>query len=250
VSDEGLFPNDVWEQDSGEAPVYVQLRVQDDDGHWKLKGVKVWGSVVKDTFSRAIVGYALQFGSPDAELSIAALANAMLRNPTPTKPFTGMPRELRVDRGSEHKKRLQEVMARLEIVLTISPPRAPNTRPFIENTFHSLWSMLSGSVGYVHAERGIERREEKRAALYPTMEQFLADFGRIVEDYNHRIHSGTGEAPVERWHRAEHIRTVPSAVAYLLLTKDARLRTVRAEGVEFQGSYYSHLRLRELRGPA
>lgn len=240
IADAGLYPNDTWELDSSEVPVYVKLRVLTCDGTWTLKGHKLWVSTATDVFSRAIVGYALQTGSPDAELGIAALASGMLHTPTPARPFTGIPREIRVDRGAEFQERLRELLGCLDVVLTVSPPRSPNTRPFIERTFQSLWVRFSASVGYAPAERGIVQRDEKRATLYPTFEEFTKAFHHAVADYNHSVHSGTGEAPVERWRAIEGIRAVPSAAAHLLLTRDPTRRTVRAGGIEFENAEYTH----------
>ncbi len=240
IGDAGLYPNDTWELDSSEVPVYVKLRVQASDGTWTLKGHKIWTSTATDVFSRAIVGYALQVGSPDAELGIAALASGMLHTPTSHRPFTGVPREIRVDRGPEFQERLRELLVWLDVALTVSPPRSPNTRPFIERIFHSLWVRFSTSPGYAPAERGIAQRDETRAASYPTLEEFTEAFHRAVAEYNHRVHSSTGEAPVERWHTSDGIREVPSTVAHLLLTRDPTRRTVRSGGIEFGKAEYTH----------
>ena len=238
AADPGLFPNDVWEQDSSQVPRYLRVR-ELIDGEWKVRGHQVYVSKVVDTYSRAIVGYAIQLGAPSAELTIAALANAMLRGADPATPFYGQPREIRVDRGTEFKIRLEELTARLGIVLTVSPPASPNTRPFVERGFDSLWNMMSILHGYAPAERGIEQRDERRAGSYPTIEEFLSDFLRVVQAHNRRTHSGTGEAPILRWSRHDEITPVDADAAYLLLERDPRLRTVGKGGVERDGVFYT-----------
>jgi putative transposase len=139
----------------------------------------------------------------------------------------GLPRVLYVDNGSAFVSgQLRLICARLGIRTTHTPPYRPQGRGKTERAFRTIAEQFAVEV----AAAGVDS---------------LADLNRywmawVEQVYHQRVHSGTGQAPLERWLAGPtSLRPAPDPNTLAAAFQWAVLRTVtRTRGVSLHGNTY------------
>jgi putative transposase len=95
---------------------------------------------------------------------------------------------------------------------------------------------LAALPGY--APRGIKDRVGQAALSLAELDAALGAF--IVEVYNHRVHSETGQPPQARWEAGGLLPRLPESLDQLdlLLLTVAKPRKIHPDGIRFQGLRY------------
>jgi putative transposase len=135
---------------------------------------------------------------------------------------------------------MEQVGVDLKIVLVFSFPGEPRGRGRIERFFATVNQLfLSELPGY--APSGSPKRQPvlSVAELDDRLRRFLLD------DYHHRPHSETKLAPLARWEAGGFLPRMPDSLEQLdlLLLTVAKGRTVRQDGIHFQGFRYMDVTL-------
>jgi putative transposase len=161
---EAEAPNQLWTADALHGPV--------------VAGRKTWLFAAIDDHSRALVGYCWALAEDTLRLEAALRAGFAAR---------GLPGCLYVDNGSPFVSRqLERCLAVLGIRLTHSRPGQPQGRGKIERVFRTV------------REQFLIELETRGGAN--DLDELNRLFGAWVEGvYHHRIHSETGQTPMERF---------------------------------------------------
>ena len=157
-------PNDLWTADALHGPV--------------VGGRKTYLFGVIDDHSRVLVGY--RWGVSEDTLRLEAALRAALA-------ARGVPKMLYVDNGSAFSSRqLERACAILGIRLVHSRPYQPEGRGKIERVFRTI------------REQFLVELDTRGGAA--DLDELNRLFGAWVEGvYHHRVHSETGQAPMERF---------------------------------------------------
>ena len=159
---EAAAPGDLWTGDALHGPV--------------IAGRKTYLFAFIDDHSRAVVGY--RFGVSEDTVRLEAALRAALA-------ARGLPRRCYVDNGSAFcSKQLLRALASLGIALVHSRPGRPEGRGKIERFFETV---------------RLQFLVEIEAAPPPDLLELNRRFSAWVETvYHRRVHSETGEAPIDR----------------------------------------------------
>lgn len=224
-------PNEQWQADH----TLLDIAILDTTGN----PARPWLTIVLDDYSRAVAGYTLFLGDPTAEQTALALHQAVSRKTNPGWPITGLPDVLYSDHGSDFTSaRLQRVCLDTHIQLIHSKVGVPQGRGKIERFYGTITTeLLPHLSGYIpHGTNGtpITPATLTLEQLDSILEQF------IVNDYNHREHSETGDAPAHRWSASGFIPRSPAHPEDLdlLLLTAAATRRVQRDGIQFSGTRY------------
>jgi transposase InsO family protein len=202
---EAELPNDLWQADIMHGPL-VQVNE---------KKQKAYLIAIIDDHSRLIV-YARFYLSEGIASYLDALENALARR--------GLPRKLYVDNGSAFRsKHLEYVCAGLGIALIHSKPYQPEGRGKIERYFKTVRSRFLA--------------HNKAATLSQLNEAFD---NWLIEDYQKKVHSATGQSPFERFtSKMQCLRNAPAnlkdyfrKVVRRTVNKD---RTITIDGKLYEG---------------
>ena len=181
-----------------------------------------------------MAGYALSLHEPSSIQTALALRQAIWRKGDPRWSVCGIPETFYNDHGSDFtSKHLEQVAAELHMSVVFSTAGKPRGRGKIECFFSTVNQLfLSEQPGYSPAGAPAARPELTLPALDTRLRQFL------VEVYNRRPHSETGESPQARWETAALLPRLPEAAEQLdlLLLTVAKPRRVHQDGIHFQGS--------------
>jgi transposase InsO family protein len=138
----------------------------------------------------------------------------------------GIPRMVYWDNGSAYRARqLRKMAARLGTEVVFATPYAPEGKGKIER----FWGTLK-AIFYPEAQAaGIQTLEELNTFLWAWLERH----------YTHRVHSETGQAPLDRWEAGrEHVRTLtPEDLADTFLWEEDR-QVTRTGDVQLAGNRY------------
>ncbi len=203
-----------------------------------------WLTVVLDDYSRAIAGYTVFTGAPTALQTALALHQAVQRKKHPAWPVMGLPDLLYSDHGADFTStHLERVCLDTHIRLIHSLPGVPQGRGKIERLYRTITDeLLPHLPGFIpHGTRGapVTAPTMTLEQLDAALEQF------IVDEYNQRTHSETGEVPAARWQAGGWIPRMPvrpEDLDLLLLTV-AHQRIVHRDGIHFNGLRYLDLTL-------
>ncbi len=200
---EAEYPNDIWQSDVMHGPhVEVQGRKR-----------KAYLIAFLDDHSRLL---------PHAEFYLSERLASWLDAFRQALLFRGVPRKLYVDNGAAFRSRhLERVCASLGIALVHTPPYTPQGRGKIERFFRTLRAQ------FLPCFKG-GTLEELNIAL---------DLW-IRQDYHQRLHSSTGQSPLDRFGRhVEMIRKPPSDLEDHF-RKEVRRRVTRDRTVSIDGRLY------------
>lgn len=224
-------PNEQWQADHTLLDVAILDRTGDP--------VRPWLTIILDDYSRAVAGYTLFIGDPTAEQTALALHQAVSRKTNRAWPVTGLPDVLYSDHGSDFTSaRLERVCLDTHIQLIHSQVGIPQGRGKIERFYGTITTELLPHLPG-HIPHGTNGTPITPASL--TLEQLdsiLEQF--IVNDYNHRQHSETGQAPAHRWGASGFIPRSPAHPEDLdlLLLTAAATRRVQRDGIQFSCTRY------------
>lgn len=223
-------PNEIWQADHTQLDLWVLTP--------SGKPARPWLTVVEDDHSRAIAGYAVNLGAPSALQTALALRQAIWRKSEPGWHVCGIPAVLYTDHGSDFtSQHLEQVAADLRIRLVFSRQGRPRGRGKIERYMDTINQMcLSTLPGY--APRGTRDRAGQARLSLAELDAALGRF--IIEVYNHRPHSETGQPPQARWEAGGFLPHLPESLEQLdlLLLTVAKPRKIHPDGVHFQGLRY------------
>jgi putative transposase len=218
-------PNALWQADH----TALDILIPDANG----KHARPWLTVILDDYSRAVAGYMAFLGAPSALRTALASRQAIWRKLEPSWPVCGIPEVLYVDHGSDFTSaHLEQVAAALRIETVRSTVGRPQGRGKIERFFGTLNTELLPQLAG-HLAKG--RPVSPPALSLAELDAALAAF--IVGAYNQRPHSQTGEVPHAAWLGQGWLPRIPDSLddLGLLLLTLAKARTVRRDGIRFQG---------------
>jgi putative transposase len=221
-------PNALWQADH----TALDILIVDANG----KHVRPWLTVILDDYSRAAAGYMVFLGAPSALHTSLALRQAIWRKLEPLWPVCGIPAVLYVDHGSDFTSiHLEQVAAALRIELVHSTVGRPQGRGKIERFFGTINTELLPQLAG-HLTKGCPASAP--ALSLAELDAALSSF--IVGVYNQRSHSETGEVPHSAWLGQGWLPRMPDSLddLDLLLLTVAKARTVRRDGIRFQGLRY------------
>ena len=224
-------PNEQWQVDH----TLLDVAVLDKTGI----SVRPWLTIVLDDYSRAIAGYTVFIGAPTAEQTALALHQAVNRKANSGWPVCGLPDVLYSDHGSDFTSaRLERVCLDTHIQLIHSRVGIPQGRGKIERFYGTVTTeLLPHLPGHIpHGTNGTVITPP--ALTLRQLDEILERF--IVDDYNHRPHSETHEAPAMRWAASGFIPRSPAHpedLDLLLLTATAT-RKVQRDGIQFASTRY------------
>ncbi len=221
-------PNAIWQADH----TLLDIHILDANGAY----VRPWLTVVIDDYSRAVAGYTVFLGSPCALQTSLALRQAIWRKSHPHWPVCGIPDKLYVDHGSDFtSQHLEQVAADLRIELMYSSVGRPQGRGKVERLFGMLNTELLPELPG-HLVNG-KPATPPRLSL-PELD--AAVHSHIVDTYHTREHSEIGIAPRTAWLASGWLPRMPESleVLDLLLIMVAKARTIRRDGIRFQGIRY------------
>ena len=223
-------PNAVWQADH----TMLDLLIISESG----RPARPWLTTVIDDYSRAIAGIMVFLGAPSTLNTSLALRQSIWRKTDPSWPVCGIPDVLYVDHGSDFtSNHLDEVAASLRFRIVYSAIGRPQGRGKIECLFGTINSELLPELSG-HLVNG-------KPTTTPRLS--LAELDRaitayITNTYHTRVHSGTGETPLNAWRGNGFLPRLPENLEDLdlLLVMHAKPRVVRRDGIHFQGFRYSH----------
>ena len=171
---EAAAPNERWVGDALHGP--------------RVGGRKTYLFAFLDDHSRFAVGYRFGFAEDTVRLA-AALQPALAAR--------GLPAGCYVDNGSAYVDSwLLRACGKLGIRLIHSTPHRPQGRGKIERWFRGVREQFLVEVADSTAEQLTERGVTPAAALLELNALFTA---WVESVYHHRVHSETGQTPLQRW---------------------------------------------------
>lgn len=233
-------PNAVWQADH----TMLDLLILDQAG----KPTRPWLTTVIDDHSRVLAGAMAFIGAPSILNTSLALHQAIWRKADPAWPVCGIPDVLYVDHGSDFtSNHLDQVAADLRFRIIYSAIARPQGRGKVERLFGTLNSELLPELPG-HLING-------KPATPPQLS--LSDLDQAVTNYitgtyNVRIHREIGQTPLDAWRGKGFLPRLPENLEELdlLLIMHAKPRTVRRDGIHFQGFRYGHATLAAYVGEA
>jgi len=167
-------PNDRWTGDALHGP--------------KIGGRKTYLFAFLDDHSRLICGYRFGFSEDTVRLGVAM---------EPALASRGVPASVYVDNGSAFVDTwLLRACAKLGIRLVHSAPHRPQGRGKIERFFRTVRDQFLVEIVDTTAEELTAAGIDHRSALLE-LNRLLT--GWIETEYHRRVHTETGQSPLDRW---------------------------------------------------
>ena len=221
-------PNAIWQADH----TLLDLLILDEGG----KPARPWLTTVVDDHSRAIAGYSVFLGTPRVLNTCLALRHAIWRKADPAWPVCGIPDALYVDHGSDFtSQHLDQVAASLRFRIIYSAVGRPQGRGKVERLFGTFnTELLPELPGHLAGSKPATPPRLSLAELDRAIGTFIAN------TYHARLHSETGETPLDAWRGGGFLPRSPESLQDLdlLLVMLAKPRCVRRDGIHFQGLRY------------
>lgn len=222
--------NAIWQADH----TMLDLLILDQAG----KPVRPWLTTVMDDYSRAVAGTMVFLGAPSILNTSLALRVAIWRKSDASWPVCGIPDVLYVDHGSDFTSdHLDQVAASLHFRIVYSTVARPQGRGKIERLFGTLNSELLPELpGHLVNGKPVTAPKLSSTELDRAITAYIAN------TYHVRVHSETNETPLDAWRGKGFLPRLPENLEELdlLLVMNAEPRTVRRDGVHFQGLRYNH----------
>ena len=222
--------NAIWQADH----TMLDLLILDQAG----KPARPWLTTVLDDHSRAVAGEMVFLGAPSILNTSLALRQAIWRKGDPAWPVCGIPDVLYVDHGSDFtSNHLDQVAASLRFRIVYSAVARPQGRGKIERLFGTLNSELLPELPG-HLVNG----KPTSAPKLSLAELDRAITGYITNTYHARVHRETNQTPLDACRGKGFLPRLPETLEELdlLLVMNAKPRTVRRDGIHFQGLRYQH----------
>jgi putative transposase len=221
--------NEMWQIDHTNVDVWIRAETR--PGVWEP--ARCYLTVVLDVHSRAVMGWVLSRKTPDAWTTALAVRHAVLPKEDASCPLRGLPQTLVPDHGRDFMSHsVASLMRALGIRLDPTPPYYPNMKGEIERFFGTLNSYFSELVGYMEEGRS-EGHARKKLPMLLTRSQLCTEVRAFIAAYHRRVHSTTGEMPVERWVRTAHPIVPDAEDLNVLMLKSDRTRRVTKQGIQF-----------------
>ena len=221
-------PNALWQAD------HTQLDVLILDANGAV--VRPWLTTIIDDYSRALAGYTVFLGAPNALQTSLALRQAIWRKQNPAWPVCGLPDALYVDHGSDFTSHhLEQVAVDLHIELIHSTVGRPQGRGKVERFFSTLnTELLPELPGYLHQGKPATPPQLSLTELDTAIGNY------IIQTYHERAHREIGATPLRAWLGSGWLPRMPDSLEALdlLLVLVAKARQVRRDGIHFQGLRY------------
>lgn len=220
--------NELWEADHVELPVLTVPKRGS-------KPAKVWLTVFLDTFSRAIMGWAISQYPTQSEV-LAALEASVLEFPE-RGPFSGIPGALRWDNGLDWvSDSVSQAAVRLGCLVAGTTEYSPHQKGKVERFFGTLErEVISGLPQYTNGPK------RANGALYGardsalSLELLIEEVEGYINHYNlERPHKGLdGQTPLQRWQGDSTPLNLPSreSLHWMLLPRESR--KVHKDGIHF-----------------
>jgi putative transposase len=171
---EAEHPNDRWTGDALHGP--------------KVGGRKTYLFAFLDDHSRLLTGYRFGFSEDTVRLGVAL---------EPALAARGVPGSVYVDNGSAFVDAwLLRACAKLAVRLVHSTPHRPQGRGKIERFFRTVREQFLVEIVDTTPEQLTEAGTDHRAALLELNRLFT---GWVETEYHRRVHSETGQCPLDRW---------------------------------------------------
>lgn len=225
--------NTTWEGDHKQLDVLVLARRG-------IRPAKPWLTVFVDTYSRAIMGYAVAM-VPDRGVVLAALGSA-LRGTRDRGPFGGIPCQLRCDNGLEF---IADAIAQAAVAIGCEVILTPAYTPFRKGKVERLnctiiTELLATLPFYTRGPRRADGRLIAPSSDPMGLAALVRQLDGWVNDYNlRRAHRGLdGQTPLERWNAdPTPIRHADEGLLQRFLLAGER-RRVTKRGVHFFNGWY------------
>jgi putative transposase len=183
-------PNELWQVDCTEVPVYVLNTKTGKLG-------KVWMTTFIDTATRVVMVCFITPAHPTSRDIVCALKKAILPKHCDAFPFYGKPEAIQSDNHNVFKGEFLEALLELNITPLYSPVECPSKNGKIERMFRTFADQLfSGLRGYSKQFQGLERAKINPIPL-PLLDRIIE---RYLVDYHTNIHRKLGRSPWEAWH--------------------------------------------------
>ncbi|MGW9067998.1 Mu transposase C-terminal domain-containing protein [Streptomyces yangpuensis] len=231
------FRNEAWETDHVEASVWVNL-----DG----QRCKPWITWFVDHASCVIPGAAITPHRPSTDAVFAAVRDAVLTG-ADHRPFGGIPKLVRVDRGREFlSEAVGNALKAFRTDLVVLPPYTPHLKGTVESVNAAVkHTLFKGMPGYTHAPTSIRDKRGRSPWKLDDLVDYQT-FITIVLDWidwwnnEHTIARLHRRTPAQAW--AGDLTPIDTLDAetlhtYTLLRSGPPL-TITSKGVRFHDSYY------------
>lgn len=235
--------NELWQMDHYEIPIWVSVPR-------RTRPEKAWLTALIDGRTRIVPGWAISLQPSTAEV-LAAVRAAVLVDPE-RKPYGGIPEAILWDNGAEF---LSDVVIDeiIDLGCYCSPTAAysPHQKGKIERFFSTVENEFARRMPfYTSGPRAANGqlyggKEDDLMSL----DELVVEFDTWIHHYNNeRCHSAHGMTPRECWDSDPHpIRIVPAdKLRHLLLAR--QVRTVRKDGIRWNGRAYFATELQGLVG--
>ena len=229
---QATYPGELYLIDHREMDVLIVM-----PGKEKNQAKRPWITIVLDQYSRALVGYYLDFSPPSSQRVALSLRHAILPKSESDWPVFGIPAKVRHDHGkdliSEHIRQVKLDLHISDIPKEKGNPKGNSELERFNGTMANWEKALPGWVG-----NSVKARPENISpslSLTKLEQHFLA----FIQDYHYRKHSTTKMTPIDRWNSGI-IPRLPESVAELdlLLMPVARSYKIRRDGIHFQTNRY------------
>jgi len=221
--------NDLWEMDHAQLDVEVlPLRGR--------RPIAPWLTVIIDSYSRLIMGWALSIRPSSAEV-LAALRQAIVIDPE-RGPWGGIPELVRFDGGKEFlAAAITQAAGAVGFVASPTAPYSPYLKGKVERLHQTINTGVIATLPYYTGgprKRDGQLYKQGRRLSLAELQHALANF---IGHYNtDRPHSALdGLTPAQKWETsAAPLRTKPAEHLRWMLMAD-QTRKVLKDGVHFGG---------------
>nr|WP_246261579.1 DDE-type integrase/transposase/recombinase [Thiomicrorhabdus cannonii] len=208
-----------------------------------------------DAYSRAIAGVYLSTESPSSESS----SECMLQVLSPKAKFLeelgihnvdwpvyGVPQKVVMDNGTDYwSSEMVNGLSNLNIEMSVSRPRSPTDKPYIERFFRTLTdSFLKGKPGFVPKPKDKDPRYNPQKDAKQTFDEFYRELVLfIAETYNNRKHKSLQCSPLQRWHQGvsqRKVSVISDIEKFPPIFSKVEKRKLTKGGIEMKKIRYNH----------
>lgn len=218
---EAEYPNEMWQCDHKD----LKLWAINDSG----RVGKVHITAILDDYSRVILGYFLEIGTPNSTRIATALRQAIWVKNEERWPVSGIPETFYSDHGKDFEStHIEQVAADLGMRLINTLVYQPKGRGKIERFFRTIVQMFSPDH---------QTTKEKPKPLA----EIESAFRKWLDEYHHRKHSEIRMSPLAKWSGKPIVPRLPDSLDALdLLLMKVEKRKMFRDGIRLDHRRYSH----------